>query len=225
MVILVSNSCYRPYLGQLDQRQVVKDFTFSRAISKSEPQNFGKVIYETNQPAVNLTKARQSQTESDRYGSNGSATKMVPTKDLVRRRDPSRQEPTPVNGTKVSLNGFITIKRDNTSQIFKTKKNIPTGKIPSIDEVKVLPLDEGFSWANDNYSYWQRTLDIWNFVLSLRLRILFLNANWTYFDGFTVEKQVSVLEYNDNIYTYLQIHRHYHVHILEKLNEETTKNK
>lgn len=59
-----------------------------------------------------------------------------------------------------------------------------------LEELKVLPSDEGFSWANENYSSWQRSIDVWSFVLSLRVRVLLDNAKWAYVGGFTEEKQV-----------------------------------
>ncbi|CBI28458.3 unnamed protein product, partial [Vitis vinifera] len=58
-----------------------------------------------------------------------------------------------------------------------------------MEELKVLPSDEGFSWANENYNSWQRSIDVWSFVISLRLRILLDNAKWAYLGGFTEDKQ------------------------------------
>ncbi|XP_022771659.1 protein ACTIVITY OF BC1 COMPLEX KINASE 7, chloroplastic-like [Durio zibethinus] len=56
-------------------------------------------------------------------------------------------------------------------------------------ELKVLGSDENFSWANDNYNIWLRTIDVWFFVISLRTRILFDNAKWTYLGGFSEDEQ------------------------------------
>lgn len=56
---------------------------------------------------------------------------------------------------------------------------------------RVLPSDEGFSWARDDYSTTQRQIDVWSFVLTLRARVWFLDSKWTYLGGFTEEKQVS----------------------------------
>ncbi|XP_024397314.1 protein ACTIVITY OF BC1 COMPLEX KINASE 7, chloroplastic [Physcomitrium patens] len=54
---------------------------------------------------------------------------------------------------------------------------------------RVLPSDEGFSWARDDYSTTQRQIDVWSFVLTLRARVWFLDSKWTYLGGFTEEKQ------------------------------------
>jgi hypothetical protein len=61
---------------------------------------------------------------------------------------------------------------------------------PPVEELKVLPSDEGFSWANENYNSLQRSADVWSFVLSLRVRVLLDNAKWAYLGGFTEDKQV-----------------------------------
>ncbi|KAJ8486040.1 hypothetical protein OPV22_018525 [Ensete ventricosum] len=114
---------------------------------------------------------------------------MVPTKDLVTRRESSHQKSLSVNGSKTAASDVSLIKRGNTSGLVKTVKKMEPKEIPFTDELKVLPSDEGFSWAKENYNSWQRTVDIWSFVLSLRLRVLFDNAKWAYVDGFTEEKQ------------------------------------
>jgi hypothetical protein len=59
--------------------------------------------------------------------------------------------------------------------------------------LRVLPSDEGFSWAKEDYSATQRQIDIWSFVLTLRSRVWLLDAKWTYIGGFTEAKQVSSL--------------------------------
>lgn len=55
--------------------------------------------------------------------------------------------------------------------------------------VRVLPSDEGFSWAREDYSATKRNIDVWSFVLSLRSWVWFSDAKWTYVGGFTEEKQ------------------------------------
>lgn len=69
----------------------------------------------------------------------------------------------------------------------------PPAHIPEFDEqaLRILPSDEGFSWAKDNYSATQRQIDVWSFVLTLRARVWLLDAKWTYVGGFNEEKQVS----------------------------------
>ncbi|XVF71724.1 hypothetical protein PTKIN_Ptkin12aG0062600 [Pterospermum kingtungense] len=75
--------------------------------------------------------------------------------------------------------------------IMATKLRKPDKEHPVLEEnqLKVLGSDENFSWASENYNIWQRTLDIWSFVISLRARILFDNANWAYLGGFSEDKQ------------------------------------
>lgn len=58
------------------------------------------------------------------------------------------------------------------------------------NNVKVLPSDESFSWSKENYSNLQRTIDVWSFVFSLRARIYFDGAKWSFIGGFSEEKQV-----------------------------------
>lgn len=59
--------------------------------------------------------------------------------------------------------------------------------------LRVLPSDEGFSWAKDDYSATKRQIDVWSFVLELRSRVWLLDAKWTYLGGFSEEKQVRAL--------------------------------
>ncbi|URE35537.1 ABC1 family [Musa troglodytarum] len=190
MTLLASNGYCRQYLETFDRRRAGQYFTFSGTVSCCKSPYFGTAL--ADRPARKslpriLAKARQ--TEFDSLVTGTSANKMVPTKDLVRKRVPSHQKPVPINGSKMVVVGAGTSKRDSTSALVQTKKNIAPKEITFTDEVKVLPSDEGFSWANDNYNYWQRTMDIWNFVISLRIRVLFDNAKWAYIDGFTEEKQ------------------------------------
>lgn len=191
MNLLAFSSCYHRCLLPLDKRQAIEDLTFSKRNSKSKFLTFGMVINGTR--GLPQIFAKAAQTESHKYATNGSTVKMVPTKDLVKRKNPSPKKPLQVNGV-VVFNSPITFKRDSTSDLVKTEKKKAPREIPFTDEVNVLPLDEGFSWANDNYNYLQRTVEIWNFVLSLQFRALFINAKWSYIDGFTEEKQVRVLE-------------------------------
>jgi hypothetical protein len=97
-----------------------------------------------------------------------------------------------INGTpKVAVNGTSLVKSSKTSLV-KTQKQVRPKDDPFQEELKVLPSDEGFSWAKDNYNSVQRSIDIWSFVLSLRVRVLFDNAKWAYPGGFSEEKQVCV---------------------------------
>ncbi|WOL13626.1 hypothetical protein Cni_G22397 [Canna indica] len=186
MSILASNSCYRQYLKPLERRQVVVDLSFSRAISTFKLPNPVRDNGSLAKQRLLRILSKAQQTELDRFGNNGSATKIVPTKHLVKHRN---QEHPSVNGSKIVINGSVKVKREHTSHLVKIDKSVARSAIPSTDEVKVLTIDEGFSWANENYNYWQRSVDIWKFVLSLRFRVLFITAKWTYIDGFTEKKQ------------------------------------
>ncbi|XP_006660453.1 protein ACTIVITY OF BC1 COMPLEX KINASE 7, chloroplastic [Oryza brachyantha] len=94
-----------------------------------------------------------------------------------------------VNGSpKLAVNGTSLVKGSKTSALVTQKRMRPNDE-PFEEELKVLPSDEGFSWAKDNYNSWQRSADIWSFVLSLRIRVLFDNAKWAYPGGFLEEKQ------------------------------------
>ncbi|CDP18955.1 unnamed protein product [Coffea canephora] len=111
---------------------------------------------------------------------------MVPASDVMKRKAPSVNNSEIVNGSSRIINGASLVKRDSASAIIK---NFKTDELPPIEDLKVLPSDEGFSWANDNYNSWQRTIDVWSFVISLRMRVLLDNAKWAYLGGFTEDKQ------------------------------------
>lgn len=125
-----------------------------------------------------------------RLGTNGRAVKMVPASEVMKRnaRNGSNKVEI-VNGSKQVLNGASTVKRKPTLSLVKTPKVRGTKQFPPVDELKVLPSDEGFSWANENYSSWQRNIDVWSFVLSLRVRVLLDNAKWAYLGGISEDKQ------------------------------------
>jgi hypothetical protein len=96
-----------------------------------------------------------------------------------------------INGsTKADVNGTSLVKGSKMSSLVKTQKQMRPNDTPFEEELKVLPSDEGFSWAKDSYNSWQRSVDIWSFVLSLRIHVLFNNAKWAYAGGFSEEKQV-----------------------------------
>ncbi|PUZ70025.1 hypothetical protein GQ55_2G188300 [Panicum hallii var. hallii] len=94
------------------------------------------------------------------------------------------------NGTlNITVNGTSLVKGSKMSSLVKTQKHTGFNNNPFREELKVLPSDEGFSWAKDNYNSMQRSIDIWSFVLSFRVRVLFDNAKWAYPGGFSEEKQ------------------------------------
>ncbi|XP_010486338.1 PREDICTED: uncharacterized protein LOC104764496 [Camelina sativa] len=136
---------------------------------------------------------RQSGTPS-KVGINGRAVKMVPASEVMKRKD-GVNNVNKVNGSAEKVvNGasLVSIRNSNgaSTNLVKVPKKQPESYLPPpVEGVRVLPSDEGFSWANENYSAFQRSIDVWSFVLSLRIRVLFDNAKWSYIGGFTEDKQ------------------------------------
>ncbi|KAG6485014.1 hypothetical protein ZIOFF_053542 [Zingiber officinale] len=198
--VLASCRCYQRQLESINQGRCLGDLSFSGSISNLKFAKFTTTINESSAtkklPRV-LAKVQQEQ--ADKFGTNGRPTKMVSntnrretkmvsTKNLVTHKDSSRQKSLSMHNSNVMVNGVSLIKRNSTATLSKTEKKDPK-VIPDTDELKVLPSDEGFSWAKENYNSLQRTIDIWSFVVSFRLRVLFDNEKWAYFEGFTEEKQ------------------------------------
>ncbi|KAL8031112.1 hypothetical protein ABFX02_13G004800 [Erythranthe guttata] len=118
---------------------------------------------------VKSRKLRRFRVGMQQTGINGRAVKMVPSPDNVNGSSK--------NGNVVINGGRSLVKRDLAKEL------------PPIEGVKVLPSDEGFSWANENYNSIQRSIDVWSFVLTLRVRILLDEAKWSYASGFSEDKQ------------------------------------
>lgn len=205
---------------------MVPDLSFSTSISSVKLPRYGASKNETffvkRSP---MFRAQVRPAEYDKYGSNGRATKMVPTTELRRSNGAGLARPGTVNGSpngsvnsstkapingssksvvnsstnvaingspKVVVNGTSLVKGSKISSLVKTQKQMKLNDSRFDEELKVLPSDEGFSWAKDSYNSWQRSADIWSFVLSLRIRVLFDNAKWAYAGGFSEEKQVQL---------------------------------
>ncbi|KAJ1383876.1 UbiB domain [Sesbania bispinosa] len=136
---------------------------------------------------------RQTELPASKNGTNGRAVKMVPANELVRRKTLSANKVEKGNGStsKQGVNGASLVRKDPTRASTKTKESKTSKELSSIEELKVLPSDESFSWANENYNSWQRSIDVWSFVISLRIRVLLDNAKWSYLGGFTQVKQKS----------------------------------
>ena len=204
--VLASHSCCRHYFEPSDLGRVRHDISFSGSISGVKFAKSG-----TTQSDSWVTKelprfvAEVRPAEPEKLGSNGRAIKMVPTEEVMKSKGaPPRRvksvngskvavngSKVAVNGSKVVVNGTSLVKRDGTSDLVKTRRKTTSEEPSFTEELKVLPSDEGFSWAKDDYNSLQRTIDIWSFVLSFRLRLLFDNAKWAYPGGFTEEKQVN----------------------------------
>ena len=48
------------------------------------------------------------------------------------------------------------------SEVLEAKLRKPKEHPVLDEELKVLGSDENFSWANENYNIWQRTIDVWS---------------------------------------------------------------
>ena len=191
--ILASHSCYCRNVELVNQGKAVENLSFSSSISS---QNFSNFERQTcNPPGADKFlrfQVEMRQTESPvNLATNGRATKMVPTSEIVKKRNPSTKKVEIVNGSSRVVNGASLVKKETASALVKAPKIKVSRDLPLIEELKVLPSDEGFSWANENYNSWQRSIDVWSFVISLRIRILLDNAKWAYLGGLTEEKQVS----------------------------------
>ncbi|WOK99812.1 hypothetical protein Cni_G08524 [Canna indica] len=188
--VLATNSCYKKLLEPINRGQGLEDFSFSGSIYDLKFVKFGAPVNDSSAKNKLPRVLAVQQAATDRYGTNGRATKMVSTKELVTRKDSSdKKKSSPADNSKIAVNGASMIRRNSTSALVTTEIKTKPKVSPVIDDLKILPSDEGFSWAKDNYNSWQRTIDIWSFVLSLRLRVLFDNAKWAYIDGFTEDKQ------------------------------------
>ncbi|KAL2458305.1 Protein kinase superfamily protein [Forsythia ovata] len=128
-----------------------------------------------------------------KVGVNGRPIKMVPTTEVRKGKSPPATNTSKmINGTRRNVNGVRKVngvglvKRDPARPLMKSSSS---KELPPIEGLKVLPSDEGFSWADENYNSFQRSVDVWTFVLLLRVRVLFDNAKWSYLGGFTEDKQ------------------------------------
>ncbi|GAB2228797.1 hypothetical protein Droror1_Dr00022928 [Drosera rotundifolia] len=131
---------------------------------------------------------RQSET-SVNVGTNGRVGKMIPVSEVVKQRAASVNKAEVLNGSRQLVNGTSIVKKGSTPGLVTKPKSKEFAGLPPVEELKVLPSDEGFSWANENYNSVQRSIDVWSFVISLRVRVLFDNAKWAYFGGFSEDNQ------------------------------------
>ncbi|KAK9152386.1 hypothetical protein Syun_010695 [Stephania yunnanensis] len=214
--ILASNGCYCRHANSIDQRRGNFNLSFSGSVSGQNLCKLENQLYDF--PVSNRRsrfRVRVQQTETSRLTTNGravkmlpaeevrkslpnntgakpingKATKMLPTREGLKNRNTSLNGKVVVNGSAITVNGALTVKRSNGSTALTTRKSSSSAELPFPDELKVLASDESFSWANENYNSLQRTVDVWSFVLSLRIRVLLDNAKWAYVGGFTEDKQ------------------------------------
>ncbi|KAL1812977.1 hypothetical protein ACET3Z_023042 [Daucus carota] len=204
--ILASHSCYCRNVELSNQVKTVDSLNFSSSVSlnqiiRIEKTKTGKLF------RVHI-EARQAELPN-KYGENGKPVKMVPTSEIMKRNPALVNNAETVNGSQRVVNGSKPAANgskqalNGSKQVFIRESNVngsPSGlmkspnikksdELPPIEELKVLPSDESFSWANENYNSVQRSIDVWSFILSLRVRILLDNAKWAYVGGITEDKQ------------------------------------
>ncbi|XP_027330887.1 protein ACTIVITY OF BC1 COMPLEX KINASE 7, chloroplastic-like isoform X2 [Abrus precatorius] len=195
---MAMHGCYCHYMKLATQRRTLDNISFSGSISvhkftKNKRKTSTCGPSGNNQFPRFLVEMRQTELSASKYGTNGRAVKMVPTKEAVKRKTTSVNKVEMVNGStsKKAVNGASLVRKDTvpTPALTKTLKSRTSKELPSLGELKILPSDEGFSWANESYNSWQRSIDVWSFVVSLRIRFLLDNAKWAYLGGFTEAKQ------------------------------------
>ncbi|XP_038902224.1 protein ACTIVITY OF BC1 COMPLEX KINASE 7, chloroplastic [Benincasa hispida] len=188
---LASHSCYcnETKLNEGKRKQAY-DLCFSRSISL---YTFKKIEKSTWSPPSSqhfrLQNEMKQNTSPPRLNTNGRAAKMVPISEVVKKRAVSANKVENINGKKQVINGSSIVKRSPSPPLAKRTNVIDSKKLPPIEDLKVLPSDEGFSWANENYNSVQRSIDVWSFVISLRIRVFLENTKWTYAGGFSEDKQ------------------------------------
>lgn len=141
---------------------------------------------------------------------NGSQSRMVPIGEALKKESTGKVNKMTANGptrngaaSSVSMDNKMSLAPKNgavnqvsgttmdavSKQLSQRLLQSSVAKLDWDDNVKVLPSDESFSWSKENYSNLQRTIDVWSFVFSLRARIYFDGAKWSFFGGFSEEKQ------------------------------------
>ncbi|GMI73317.1 salt-induced ABC1 kinase 1 [Hibiscus trionum] len=188
--ILASHSCYSYNFEVMNQGRTMGTLGFSSSISNQ----FAKLERQIrNLPMADKSfrfQVEMQQTEpAPKVGINGRSVRMVPASEVVKRKAPTNGKVEKVNGVKQVINGGSIVRRNNSPSLVKEPVSRVSKELPPLEELKVLPSDENFSWANENYSTLQRTIDVWSFVISLRVRVLLDNAKWAYAGGFTEDKQ------------------------------------
>lgn len=204
--ILASHSCYCRNVEWINQGRIVDNISFSSSVSIQNVQKLER--HTCNLPKTEkvlrfCVEAQQAESHK-KYGTNGRAINMVPTSEIMRRKPASTENAELVNGSKrvahsskqvvSGMKQMVNVASlRETSALVKNPSIKKPDEFSPTEELKVLRSDENFIWANENYNYVQRSIDVWSFVISLRVRILLDNAKWSYLGGFTRGKQVSLV--------------------------------
>ncbi|KAL9243963.1 hypothetical protein vseg_017791 [Gypsophila vaccaria] len=209
MAAILASQCQCRYVEISQQRVVTDELGFSSSMYSQRLVKFER--HGSNLPTSRSGFRLSGQTkEPADVGSNGRSRRMVPTSEVMKNTRNSSINGTAkavngvngtkvingankvvngVNGTKQVINGMSIVKKEMVSPMVK-RSIVPKDEgLPPLEEPRVLPSDSGFSWANDNYNSVQRSIDVWSFVLTLRVRVLLENAKWAYVGGFDEEKQ------------------------------------
>lgn len=178
-------------MESINQGKTLDNLSSSSSISVHKISKFDGPT--CNPPRTNkLYKFEVKNQQTDlpsRLATNGRAVKMVPASEVVKRKTPSTNKVDIVNGSSRVVNGVNLVRRQSSPALVKTPTVREPKGLPPVEELKVLPSDEGFSWADEGYNSFQRSIDVWSFVLSLRVRILLETEKWAYVGGFTEDKQ------------------------------------
>ena len=179
-------------MESINQGKTLDNLSSSSSISVHKISKFDGPT--CNPPRTNkLYKFEVKNQQTDlpsRLATNGRAVKMVPASEVVKRKTLSTNKVDIVNGSSRVVNGVNLVRRQSSPALVKTPTVREPKGLPPVEELKVLPSDEGFSWADEGYNSFQRSIDVWSFVLSLRVRILLETEKWAYVGGFTEDKQV-----------------------------------
>lgn len=168
----------------------MENLSFSISVSKLERLTCKPTI--TNGSFQFLVQMKHTESPST-LGINGRPVKMVPIGEVLGRHPQLSHNIDTVNGSKQSVNGSV-VKRKSSSALVRTPKGKGLKELPPIGELKDTLSHQNFSWSNENYNSLQRSVDIWLFVISFYIRIQLDDTKWTYFGGFTEDKQVNLAD-------------------------------
>lgn len=189
--LLASQGCYCINSEVMNHGRMLDQISFSSSVSDFHRQTFSNNGGRGSNQSFRFDIVMQQTDLPSKVGVNGRAVKMVPASEVMKRKTTVNGKVVEkVNGVKQNINGVTVVKKNSSSALVRSQKAGGLKELPPIEELKVLPSDETFSWANENYSSWQRTVDVWSFVLSFRIRLLLDNAKWAYVGGFSDDKQV-----------------------------------
>lgn len=188
--ILASQGCCCHSNHLINQQKTMENLSFSSSVSKLERLTCKPTI--TNGSFQFLVQMKHTGSPST-LGINGRPVKMVPIGEVLGRHPQLSHNIDTVNGSKQSVNGSV-VKRKSSSALVRTPKGKGLKELPPIGELKDTLSHQNFSWSNENYNSLQRSIDIWLFVISFCIRIQLDDTKWTYFGGFTEDKQVNLAD-------------------------------